>query len=220
MSAKPQTKFYMNLVSVVFVFLYLQLLLWSTLQRPAIDVDVQWVPQTFFSAVKQSICSIRLHPTASMTLFESAFFAIIAMAGYFPGNGYGLRGVIPRGIYGGTLVNFEASMMGVRQKYHWICFVPWIITFLRNWLENLGEFLVIFVGGVGPGCDSSNPIYEAHSFYSSMVVLMLYFSLQALMASEIVCMAWQGWCYNGKVKQRKQLLGCTDALDAIFGSMH
>lgn len=211
MSAKPQQNLFIKLLSIVLIFLYLQLLLWSTLLRPAIDIDVHWVPTSFFSSAKQSTCIIRMH-YSPMALFESTFFSALALVGYFCGCA-GMGGV-GCAIYGTTLASFEQSMMGVQQKYYWMCFVPWIITFTQNWFQNVGEFLMLF---------SSSAVYEALNVFSSMLVLMLYLSVQALLASEVLYMALQGWYAMKNIndenmlwEQRKSFLD-GDSLNTQFG---
>lgn len=181
MSAKPQRNLFLKLVTIALIFLYLQLLLWSALVRPAIDIDVHWVPKSLFFSVKQSTCIIRIHHTP-LAMFESAFFSTLALFGYFCGCG-GVGGV-GRAIYGTTLAKFEESMMGVQHKYYWMCLLPWIITFIQNWFENVGEFLVLL---------TSNAVYEALNAFLSMTILMFYLSMQALLASEVIYMALHGW---------------------------
>lgn len=212
MSEKPQQNLFIKLVTIVLVFLYLQLLLWSTLLRPTIDVDVRWMAKSFFSSEKQSTCIIRMHHHTPMALFESTFFSALALFGYFCGCA-GVGGV-GCGIYGTTLATFEQSMLGVQQKYYWMCFVPWIITFTRNWFQNIGEFLMLF---------SSSTLYEALNVFSSMAILMLFLSVQALLASEVIYIALQGWHAMKNIndenilwEQKKRFLD-GDTLNTAFG---
>lgn len=216
MSTKPQQNLFIKLVTIVLIFLYLQLLLWSTLLRPAIDIDVRWVPKSFFSYEKQSTCIIRMHHTP-MVLFESTFFSSLALFGYFCGCA-GMTGG-DCGIYGCTLPNFEQSMMGVRRKYSWICFVPWIITFTQNWFQNVGEFLMLF----SSRSSGSSEVYEAFNVFTSMLLLVAFLSVQALLASEVVCMTLQGWYAMKNIndgnmlwEQRKRFLD-GDSLNTAFG---
>ncbi|KNC34356.1 hypothetical protein FF38_05938 [Lucilia cuprina] len=212
MSAKPQQNLFIKLVTIVLIFLYLQLLLWSTLLHPAIDIYVHWVPKSFFSSAKQSTCIIRMHHHTPMALFESTFFSTLALFSYFRGSA-GIGGV-GCGIYGTTLATFEQSMMGVQQKYYWMCLVPWIITFIQNWFENVGEFLILF---------SSTTVYEALNVFSSMAILMVFLSVQALLASEVIYIALQGWHAMKNIndenrvwEQKKRFLD-GDNLNTLFG---
>lgn len=216
MSAKPQQNLFIKLVTIVLIFLYIQLLLWSTLLRPAIDIDERWVPKSFFSSARQSTCIIRMHHHTPMVLFESTFFSTLALFGYFCGCGCAVVSVggVGCGIYGTTLATFEQSMMGVQRKYYWMCFVPWIITFIQNWFQNVGEFLVLF---------SITTVYEALNVFSSMTILMLFLSLQALLASEVIYMALQGWHAMKNIndenmlwEQKKRFLD-GDTLNTAFG---
>lgn len=198
---------------VVFIYSFLVVLLWSTLLRPGIDIDARWVPKTFFTSAKQITCIIRMHHKP-LGLLESGFFSAIAMFGYF----YGCGGVaaLDRRIYGDTLATFEQAMMGVRQKYYWICLIPWIVTFAQNWLHNLGQFLLLFSG---------YEVYDAHNVYSAMILLLTYFMVQMLLASEVVFMALYGWCAmknineeNVEWERKKKSFFGMDILDSVFGT--
>lgn len=202
---------FIKFLQIVLIFLYLELLLLSTLLRPCVDIDVRWLPKSFFSSRKQTTCIIRMHYSVT-ALLEATFFTTIAMFGYFCGCG-AVAGV-GRGIYECTLAKFEQSMMGIRLKMYWICFVPWIITFAQNWLHNLGEYLLMF---------SQAEMYEAHNVYLAMFLLFAFFMVQAALASEIVYMALHGWSAMKNIneeniewkKMKRQFSG--DTLDTVFG---
>lgn len=217
MTAKPQQNLFIKLVTIVLIFLYLQLLLWSTLLCPAVDIDEHWVPKSFFSLAKQTTYIIRMHHHTPLVLFESTFFSLIALFGYFCGC-TGSRGIFGGVGCGDTLATFEQSMMGVQQKYYWMCFVPWIITFTQSWLQNVGEFLMLFSSS-----NNTTLLYETHNVFSSMAILMVLLLVQALLASEVIYMALQGWYAMKNIndenmlwEQKKRLLD-DDALNTVFG---
>ncbi|CAD7003694.1 unnamed protein product [Ceratitis capitata] len=198
---------------IALIYGYLLFLLWSTLLRPGIDIDARWVPKTFFTSAKQITCIIRMHHKP-LALLEAGFFSLIAVFGYF--RGCGGVAALDRNIYGKTLATFEQAMMGVRQKYYWICLTPWIVTFTQNWLHNMGQFLLLF---------SDYEVYAAHNVYSAMILLLSSFMVQILLASEVFFMALYGWCAmknineeNVEWERKKKSFFGMDILDSVFGT--
>lgn len=202
MLAKPLHYLYlscMKLIASIFWILYLHLLLWSTFLRAAIDIEEKLVPISFFFLSKQTTCVIRVKYN-EMTIYESMFFATIALVGYYHAS----AGMVSLGVSKSTLAKFEVSMMGVQQKYYWMCYVPWIVTFGQNWLQNVVEFLILL---------SSDRLYQANDFIVAIVVLVLFFSVQAMLASEVFFMTLQGWYAMKNIndenilwEQRKKIL--------------
>ena len=223
----PQTFFEMrkNLVNYLdsqvrscgktfFIFVYLELVMLSALLHPAVDLDVSWVPKTFFSSTKRTSCIIRMHYTP-MALLEATLFSMMALLGYFRGCG-GVAGV-GCAVYGKTLASFQLAMMGIRQKYYWMFFIPWIVTFMQNWLNNIGEFLLLFSGG---------GVFEAHNMYSSVLLLMAFFAVQILLGSEVFLMALHGCnslqsINNENIEwERQSQIFNEGSLNAVFGRGH
>ena len=72
-----------------------------------------------------------------------------------------------------------------------LCLMPWIITFTQNWFKNVAEFLLLV---------SENGVYDA----DNMILLMAFFAVRLLIASEVFYMALHDWTATKNIKRERQ----------------
>lgn len=202
---------------IAFVAVYLDLVLWWVLTRPEVETDVRWVPKTFFSSTKQITSSTRLH-FPFMVFVESTFFTLVALPGYW----YSFGGFGDGSIIGGT--SFSKEPIGdtlcrrvppmtkrIYQKFSWFCLVPWIITFAQGMIWNLFDLLYILAR-----------TSDAWNYYNTLGVLTCVFFVQALLASEVICMALQGYIDMVNINkenvefERKKKIFNTETVESVF----
>uniref|UniRef100_A0A1A9VFP8 Uncharacterized protein n=1 Tax=Glossina austeni TaxID=7395 RepID=A0A1A9VFP8_GLOAU len=203
--------FVWKMASTMLIFCYLEFVLWFAVLRPEIYVDVTWVRKWFLSYVRKDICVIRMLQKP-MAWFEVTFFSLLALFGYTRDSP--ATGTLNLEHSENPLADFENSMMGIHQKYYWMCIVPWIITFTHNWFENVFEYFIDY---------DKRKFYDAENFNSCMVTVIVYMLVQLLLASEVFYVALQGYCAMIKIndenmlwEKRKRSLD-PDKLNTVFG---
>uniref|UniRef100_A0A1A9W697 Uncharacterized protein n=1 Tax=Glossina brevipalpis TaxID=37001 RepID=A0A1A9W697_9MUSC len=135
--------------------------------RPKICMDVTWAHKSWFSFAIKSTCTIQTSQP-SMAWFEAAFFSLLALFGY---SFDGPATKSPEK----NLADFENAMMGIKQKYHWISIMPWIITFCQNWFTNIYEYVTFF---------HMENIYDAENRVSCIGWLVACMVIQLVLAGE------------------------------------
>uniref|UniRef100_A0A1A9ZW36 Uncharacterized protein n=1 Tax=Glossina pallidipes TaxID=7398 RepID=A0A1A9ZW36_GLOPL len=128
-----------KMASTALIFCYLEFVLWFALLRLEIYVDVTWLRKWFLSYVRKNICVIRMFQQP-MAWFEVTLFSLLALFGYTRDGS--ATGTLNLEHSENPLADFENSMMGIHQKYYWMCIVPWIITFTHNWFENVFGYFI------------------------------------------------------------------------------
>uniref|UniRef100_A0A1A9WN29 Uncharacterized protein n=1 Tax=Glossina brevipalpis TaxID=37001 RepID=A0A1A9WN29_9MUSC len=168
-------RLFWKILSGTLIFCYLEFVLLFAIFRPEICMDITWVHETWFSFASKNTCIIRMRQPAMIWL-ETTFFSLLALFGY------SFRDSAAKSPEN-NLADFKNAMMGINQKYYWICIVPWIITFGQNWSMNIFEYLIFFY---------KEKIYDTENCVSCFKWLIAYIVVQLLLASGVCYVALQG----------------------------